>query len=113
MPLFRPGLAFGGILGENHEAFAAPMATGSGSHSAFLVASSKRPDIGILRFAGMVMAGGRTGVPSTPVPRPSAVPTSRATLLLRTGDRAPVEARVPESFAGTLGFLPDGRLTFI
>ncbi|HEV8200683.1 MAG TPA: hypothetical protein VGS03_11740 [Candidatus Polarisedimenticolia bacterium] len=37
----------------------------------------------------------------------------RSQLLLRTGDQAPIPARVPQSFGGTLGFLPDGRVTFV
>jgi hypothetical protein len=48
-------------------------------------------------------------VPVDAGPLPSRV---RSQLLLRTGDAAPIQARVPESFEGTLGYLPDGRVAF-
>ncbi|HET8946359.1 MAG TPA: hypothetical protein VFQ07_05200, partial [Candidatus Polarisedimenticolia bacterium] len=55
------------------------------------------------------------GPPADAARRPAADRGSRARsqLLLRTGDPAPIAARVPQALGWTVGFLPDGRTTFI
>lgn len=66
-------------------------------------------------LVGLLAAAIVTGVCASVVPVDAGPVRSkvRSHLLLRTGDAAPIQARVPESFGGMLGYLPDGRVTFV
>ena len=96
---YAPCNKIGSIQGE----FIQPMTTG------VVVRRARGARVGLL--AAAIVAGVCAGVVPVDAGRlPSRV---RSQLLLRIGDAAPIQARVPESFGGTLGYLPDGRVTFV
>jgi hypothetical protein len=77
-----------------------------------VIVPGARVRVGLL--AAAVLAGAYAGPAKAArlSSAPDRAPKVRSQLLLRTGDAAPVGALVPWGFA-SLGFLPDGRLTFV